>query len=369
MKLMPIMNVKQGDCLAKNVLDADGRILLKEGVILTRFYLSRIEELEIPSIYIKANFNTVVINNLINAQSQQENIKEFFNNIERGSLDSKNINSKAKKLLNETSSSFKSIESTTTNIINEIKNRVSVINCLTAIRKIDNYTYQHSINVAQYSLQLGVQLRLNKNELYTLCVGALLHDIGKVFIPQNIIQKASSLTKEEFEIIKEHTIKGSDYLKGCLNISNAAKLIVLQHHERVDGRGYPNNIKGELISKLSKIVAIADVYDALTSDRPYRKAMCPNNAVEYILSNVNIQFDYEMVKAFSKAIVPYPMGTLVELSNGDVAVVTGLFHNLALRPQVRIIRKGIKPSSRRIDETVSLMKDLDIVIQKIRYLA
>jgi len=312
---------------------------------------------------------------IINSQSQQENIKDFFNNIERESLSSKNLNSNAKKLLNETASYFKSTESSTTtttfcaNIINEIKKRESVMNSLTAINTLDHCTYQHSINVAQYSLELGVQLKLSQAELYTLCVGALLHDIGKVLIPKEIIKKPDSLTNEEFEIIKEHTTKGYDYLKGFLDISDSAKLIVLQHHERMDGRGYPNNISGEFISRLSRIVAIADVYDALTSDRPYRKAISPNNAVEYILSNVDIQFDYEMVNAFTKAIVPYPMGTLVELSSGDVAVVTDVFHNLALRPQVRIIQNGRNTTANHVDDTISLMTNLHIVIQKIRYLA
>ena len=355
--------------MAKNILDLDGRILLKEGVFLTRAYLSRIENLKISSIYIKTEQSKVEYNKVIKFQPQQENIKEFFNDSERGSLNSKNTNSNAKKLLNETSFRFKFIETTIRNIINEVKKRETVMNSLTAIYKMDHYTYQHSVNVAQYSLELGVQLQLNQDELYTLCIGALLHDIGKVLIPQNIIQKASSLTNEEFKTIKEHTTKGYDYLRRYLDISDSAKTIVLQHHERMDGRGYPNNIKGEYISRFSKIVAIADVYDAITSDRPYRKALCPNDAVEYILSNVDTQFDYEMVKAFSKAIVPYPMGTLVELSSGDVAVVTDVFHNLALRPQVRIIQNGINTTTNHVDDTISLMTNLHIVIQRIRYLA
>ena len=182
MKLVPIINVKQGDCLAKNILDLDGRILLKEGVFLTRAYLSRIENLKISSIYIKTEQSKIESNKVIKFQPQQENIKEFFNDSERGSLNSKNTNSNAKKLLNETSSSFKSIETTTKNIISEVKKREAVMNSLTSIYKIDKYTYQHSINVAQYSLELGIQLQLNQDELYTLCIGALLHDIGKVLI-------------------------------------------------------------------------------------------------------------------------------------------------------------------------------------------
>jgi len=374
MKLMSIVNVEAGDCLAKTILDDEGRILLKEGVLLTDFHLKRIRQIQIPSIYIEDKDSIIVSDKIINTESRRENIKAFFNNNNNNnnnevSLKAKNINSSAKKFLNDTTLSRESIEETTTNIINEIKHIENVMSSLSAIKKIDYYTYQHSVNVAQFSIVLGVQLNLNQNELYTLCIGALLHDIGKVLVPEEIMQKTSTLENEEFEIIKEHTTKGYDYLKGCSDIPWAAKKIVLEHHERMDGRGYPNNIEGNAISKLSRIVAIADVYDALISDRPYRKAVCPNDAVEYILSNGDIQFDYEMVKAFSKAIVPYPTGTLVELSNGDIAVVTDVFHDFALRPKVRIIKRGISTTSLNVGESVSLMDHLDIVIEKIRHLA
>ena len=189
---------------------------------------------------------------------------------------------------------------------------------LVDIKSMDNYTYQHSVNVALLSLVLGVQLQLNQNELYNLCIGALLHDIGKTLIPKQLILKPGPLTDEEYKTVKEHTTKGYDFLKGCLEIPAPARIVALQHHEKINGYGYPDNIKNKSINRFARIVSIADVYDALTSDRPYSKAMCPNDAVEYIFSHGDTQFDYEMVKVFSKAVVPYPPGTLVKLSTSDV---------------------------------------------------
>lgn len=348
MRLVSIKIAKPGDYLAKSILDEDERILLKEGVLLTESYLLRIERLKISSIYIKKKIEEILIDDVIKPESEI--------------IGRNMINDAIKPYL-------KSTGIIGGNIIDKIRNKKDVMNGLTDIKIMDNYTYQHSVQVAIFSLVLGVQLQLNQDELYVLCIGAMMHDIGKILIPKDLILKVDPLTDEEFKTIKKHTIKGYDYLKKHLNIPDPARIIALQHHERVDGCGYPYNIKGKTISRFARIVAIADVYDTLTLDRPYRKAISPNDALEYILSKCSTQFDYEMVKEFSKAIVPYPKGTLVTLSTGDIAMVTDVFRNFGLRPQVIIIKKGTNHNSLEIGETVSLMDHLDIVIENIEFIA
>ena len=338
MRLILIEIAKPGDCLAKSILDNNKRILLKRGILLTDTYLVKIKHLKISSIYIKKDYSEVLIDDVIKNES-------------------------------ETQPYFEAIGITGIDIITKIRNKKDVMNSLTAIKSMDRYTYQHSVQVAVFSLVLGVQLQLNQDQLYDLCIGALMHDIGKVLIPKELILKSNPLTDEEFKIIKEHTTKGYGYLKQYLDIPDHARIIALQHHERMDGCGYPYSVKGEYISRFARIVAIADVYDALTSDRPYRKAISPNDAIEYILSKGDTQFDYEIVKAFSKAIVPYPTGTLVKLSTGDIAIVTDVFRNFGLRPQVIIIKKGTNYNSQEIGQTVSLMEHLDIVIKNIEFIA
>lgn len=370
MRLLPIEFAKPGDFLAKTIFDNDGRILLREGVALTDFYLARIKRLQIYSIYISDEYSEAEIEDVIKPELRQhaiKAIKEAFFSFEKYSLYSNNTNIDKKNFSKEKRTYFESIGNIAKDIIDEIISKKNVMINLVDIKSMDNYTYQHSVNVAVLSLVLGVQLQLNQNELYTLCIGALLHDIGKTLIPKQIILKPGPLTDEEFKIIKEHTTKGYDFLKGCLEISAPARIVALQHHEKINGRGYPDNIKSKSINRFARIVAIADVYDALTSDRPYRKAMCPNDAVEYIFSHGDTQFDYEMVKVFSKAVVPYPPGTLVKLSTGDVGVVIAVLPNFTLRPQVKIIKKGTTSNSSEVGTIISLVSHLDIVIKNIEF--
>ena len=370
MRLIPIEFAKPGNCLAKTIFDNDGRVLLREGVVLTEAFLTRITGLQIYSIYISDEYSDIIIDDVIKPELRQnaiKAIKETFYSFEKYSLYSNNTNFNEKKFAKEKKAYFESIGGLSKDIIDEIISKKNIMINLVDIKSMDNYTYQHSVNVAIISLVLGVQLQLNQNELYTLCMGALIHDIGKVLIPKEIILKPGPLTDEEFNIIKQHTTKGYDYLKGCLDISAPARIVALQHHEKMNGGGYPDNIKNKSINRFARIVAIADVYDALTSDRPYRKAMSPNDALEYILSHCDTQFDYEMVTAFSKAIVPYPPGTLVKLSTGDIGVVTAVFPDFALRPQVKIIKNGTDGTAQEVGSTVSLVDQLNIVIKNIEF--
>lgn len=366
MRFIPIELARSGDRLAKSIFDNDGRILLREGVSLTESFLLRVKRLQIYSIYIQDSYSDTVIEDVIKPELRQNAIKavkDAFRNFEKQTLNSNSSNSNEKKFAKENQTYFQSMGNIANDIIEEIISKKNVMISLVDIKNMDNYTYQHSVNVAILSLVLGVQLQLNQGELYNLCMGALIHDIGKVLLPKEIVLKPSSLTDEEFKIIKEHTTKGYDYLKGCLDISATSRIVALQHHEKINGQGYPDNLKDKAINRFARIVAIADVYDALTSDRPYRKAMCPNDAVEYILSHGDTHFDYDMVKIFSKTIVPYPQGTLVKLSNGDTAVVTEVFPNFTLRPEVRVIKKGTNSNSKEVGSIISLIKHLGIVIE------
>ncbi|NFG63514.1 HD-GYP domain-containing protein, partial [Clostridium botulinum] len=197
-----------------------------------------------------------------------------------------------------------------------------------------------------------------------LCSGALRHDRGKTFIDKDILLKPGKLTPEEFDVIKKHPERGYNFLSNLYNINSNSKLIILQHHERVDGLGYPFGLSENKINYMAKIVSIADVYDALTSDRPYKRAMYPGDALEYIMSNSGTFFDYEMVKVFSRVIIPFPNGTIVCLSNGDVGIVEETFPNYPLRPQIKILKSDNK---KIIGSRINLLTELSIVISSIKY--
>ena len=249
-------------------------------------------------------------------------------------------------------------------MVENILSNKDVVVSLVDIKSMDNYTYAHSVNVAVISLVLGISLNLSKEKLTYLCIGALLHDIGKSFIPNEILQKSGKLTNEEFEIVKNHPRYGYNFLGQFFSLSAHIKLITLQHHERFDGLGYPIGIGGENINYLARIVSIADVYDALTSDRPYKRAMCPSDSLEYIMSNYGTLFDPNMLDIFCRIIIPFPQGTIVSLSNGDIGVVEETIPCFPLRPIVKII-KSEYPN--KVGSKINLIDTLSIVISDIKY--
>lgn len=370
MRLVPIECVREGSYLAKTIYDNEGRVLLREGVMLNDIFLRRIKLIRISSIYINDEYSDNVIEDIIKPELRQKaikTVKDTFVSFEKYSLYSSRSNnlSKEKDFIKEKQKYFQSIGDIATNIMDEILSQKNVLINVVDIKSLDNYTYQHSVNVAVLSLVLGLQLQLNKYELYTLCLGALIHDVGKALIPKEIIQKYDTLTDSEYHIVMEHAQKGYDYLKGSHDISAPARIIALQHHERLNGQGYPDGRKGTDINKLAKIVGIADVYDALTSDRPQRRALSPNDALEFVMASGGTLFDYDMVLAFSKAVVPYPEGTLVRLTNTDIAVIEENHPNFPLRPKIKIVKTN--DPARIKNAHVDLMNELGLVIAGVQY--
>lgn len=370
MRLVPIECVQEGTFLAKTIYDNDGRVLLREGVKLTNLFISRIKYIKVLSVYINDEYSDNIIEDVIKPELRLKavkTIKDTFTSFEKYNMNisSKNLSSNSKKdFIKERQNYFDSIGKIAEDIMEELILKKNVLVNIVDIKSLDNYTYQHSVNVAVLSLAIGIQLKLNKSDLYNLCMGALMHDVGKVFVPKEIIQKNDTLTYKEFEIVKEHSKAGYDYLKDSPDISVPSRIIALQHHERENGQGYPEGRKGTDINKLSKIVAVADVYDALTSDRPQRRALSPNESLEYIMGAGGSLFDYEVVRAFSLVAIPYPEGTLIKLSNGDIAVVQELNLNYPLRPKVKVV-KSVDFSSK--PHFVDLMGSLDLVIEGVQY--
>ncbi|WP_303870521.1 HD-GYP domain-containing protein [Acetobacterium wieringae] len=226
-----------------------------------------------------------------------------------------------------------------------LKNKEMMLN-MVDLKVFDDYTYFHSVNVAVLSIGLGTAMGLDKADLCNLGFGALLHDIGKVFVPKDILHKKGPLTDVEFSEMKKHSFLGFEYLASEYVGSVGAQAGILDHHEKFSGGGYPNNAKGDKISLYGRIISIADVYDALTSDRPYRKGLLPSEAIEYIMGGTGNLFDPDLVRVFVRKIAPYPVGTTVKLSNGLSGIVTDNFESFCMRPNIRIFKHGnyeIKP--------------------------
>lgn len=366
MRLVPVSCVKEGSFLAKTIYDTNGILLLSKGFKLTRTVLKKIEESGIFSVYINDEYSNNEIEDIIKPELRQKAIKTVKSSFESIIRHSSIPNSSANKKLEleKRYQQLYNISKLAGDIVDDIASQKNVVVNLVDIKSMDNYTYEHSISVTVLSIVLGLELKYDRKRLTELAVGALLHDVGKVFVPKEYLQKKGRLTDAEFKAVKEHTVKGYDYIKGDTGISFASCNISLQHHEKFDGTGYPHGLKGEKIHEYARIVAIADVYDALTSDRPYRRAVSPNEALELIMGSAGRHFDINIVNAFVKKIVPYPEGTLVKLSNGEVGVIEETNPDFPLRPKVKAIRRaavGWEPVS------IDLMLEKNIVIEGVQY--
>jgi HD-GYP domain-containing protein (c-di-GMP phosphodiesterase class II) len=206
---------------------------------------------------------------------------------------------------------------------------------LVRLKNKDNYTYMHSVAVCALMTSLGKQLGLTGQDLKDAGMAGLLHDVGKMMIPDKVLHKPGKLTDEEFNIIKEHPRKGWEVLKISPGANAAALDVCLHHHERVDGKGYPESLNGDTLSLFARMAAICDVYDALTSNRCYKTGWEPAETLRKMTEWKNGHFDERIFYAFVKTIGIYPSGTLVKLKSGNLAVVIEQTPKSLLTPMVK----------------------------------
>lgn len=258
MRKINTINCKSGMIVGKAIIYNDTTIMLEAGARLTASYINRLIGLGITEIYIEDDIsNDIVIRDIIEEQTRIEAIKIVKSTMDAYYYGDKLNSDKVIEVVNK--------------IVNDILSLDDIIINLMDIKSCDNYTFLHSVNVCVLSIATGVELKLNYDELKELGIGALLHDIGKVLIPPQILQKNSALTDEEYEVIKQHSIFGYNILKTIPQISEKSAMVALCHHERFDGNGYNKGLRQNEIHIYSRIVSVADIFDALTSDRIYRK--------------------------------------------------------------------------------------------------
>ena len=225
-------------------------------------------------------------------------------------------------------------------LVYDILSKDCYITDISGLRGYDDYTYHHSLYVSVLSIATGVSLGFPEGVLHEIALSGLLHDIGKMAIPIEIINKPGSLTEKEFEIIKSHPSNAVEFLRDRNDLSASVISGIEHHHERYSGGGYPHGLKGEQIPLYARILAVCDVYDALTSNRPYKKQSFPSEAIEYMMGAADVQFDYNILVAFLKNVAAYPVGTFVALSNGETGVVIRNHSEAILRPIVRLLDGG-----------------------------
>lgn len=247
-------------------------------------------------------------------------IKDLMNDIRVG----KNIDSEPVNLMSE-------------QMVDSVIRNVDALSSLSRLKEFDDYTFMHSVNVGVLSITLGRFSGFDRKQLVDIGTGALLHDIGKMRVPQEILHKPDRLTKEEFMKMKDHATFSKEILDNMEAISEEAINIAYQHHERHDGSGYPQNLQGDEISLQGQIGSVVDVYDAITSDRVYHKGVTPYEALRKIFEWSEYHFNRKIVEGFVRCLGIYPVGTLIRLNNDRLAVVKKITHNNILAPEVVVV--------------------------------
>jgi len=245
-------------------------------------------------------------------------------------------------------------------LIEDLFTRKDVLVSLHDIATTDDNTLVHSVNTTVYALLIGQRLKLNEVEMHVLAEGAVLHDIGKTLLDPKILFKTTPLTREEFAHIQNHPLWGYQALQRNPLLTELSRLLALQHHERLDGSGYPYHLKDKEIHKFSKILAIADIYDALTSERCYRKGMSNHQAYETLMAESGSKIDAELLHIFFNNIAIYPNGSIVKLSNGLRGIVKSQNREAPFRPLIRVIDDVNQETVRLYD--LDLLEDLTIQI-------
>jgi HD-GYP domain-containing protein (c-di-GMP phosphodiesterase class II) len=359
MRKISLAEVQTGMVLAKDIFGDNGQILLRAEIEMKPRYLSYLEQTGIEFVYVRDNrISDVEVEDPISEKTRHAArllVRNLTSEIQSAGIKgkiSKSINVQDREILN-----------TVNKILDELLDSKDAIVQLVDIRSKDNYLFAHSVNCAVLATLVAKKMRYNIKELRWLATGALFHDLGMIAIPNTITDKPGELTDDEYKVVQDHPLRSYEIFKTTDIFDARAGAVVLQHHERYQGQGYPRGLAGDKISPLAQIAGIADVYDALTSERPYRKAYKPHEAVEMLMSWGEELFDVNILRHFLLAIAAYPIGSHIMLSNGESGLVIANNPGYTLRPVVRVLyREGNALADHPNPYDLDLSQTLDLTI-------
>ncbi|MFC0214043.1 HD-GYP domain-containing protein [Paenibacillus chartarius] len=332
MRLVSVSSCRPGMKLGRNIYNEDGAVLLASGVELSEPLITRLSRYGIDYVYIQdSRTDDIVIQNILSDETRIRATKEIRTAFRRMMEDA------GKKRLVSSYQLGKSFRPLLEDVIDELAGHPEAMIMLTNISVTDHYLYQHSMNVGIYATMLGLAHGYSKEELMVLGLGALLHDIGKTMVPLELLRKPGKLTNEEFAVIRKHAEYGFQILKDEPNIPLISAHCAFQHHERIDGSGYPRGIAGTDIHEYARWIGLVDSYDAMTTQRVYRDTMLPHQAMEILFTGAGTLYDQEKIALFRDKIALYPIGVTVGLNTGETGVVVDLNSSAPHRPVVRVL--------------------------------
>ncbi|EGW36585.1 HD-GYP domain-containing protein [Desulfosporosinus sp. OT] len=336
MRQVNVFYLNEGEILAHPILDANGRILLTSGVKLTNLYIQKLKSLGVDTVLIEDDrLDDVVIQMAITPRTKEaayKAVKSVRHCLETNRLiHTKDMRDILKRM------------------ISDLLGFNGILGYISDFRGFDDYTFHHSVNTTILALVLSLSAGYNESKLLEVGTGVLMHDVGKIKIPNVVLNKIEKLTDEEFNEIKQHANYGYEILRQIDDFELISAHVALQHHERWDGSGYPRGLKETAIHEYARIAAISDVYEALTSKRVYRDAVQPYQAYEYVMAHSGIFFDPKLINIFSQHISIYPDGSGVILSNGQRGNVVKQNMGYPGRPYVRMLYQGDEPLHPPVD--------------------
>ncbi|WP_096156771.1 MULTISPECIES: HD-GYP domain-containing protein [Bacillus] len=356
MRLLHTKSLKPGMKLAKSIYNESGRILLKSGIPLTDRMISRLIQLKVTFVYLEdARTNDIIIPSMVSDRVKTEALQTITETFEafKGEKLSKWF------IMDQSTKQLKDLIQL---LLSDMKGNNEVSTLLTDVFVHDNYVFTHSLNVTIYALSIGLKLGLPQKDLEILGLGGILHDVGKMLVPLEVLNKPGKLTSEEFVEMKSHTTKGFDLIRKMHTVPLLVAHCAFQHHERLNGSGYPRGIKEKDIHLFGKILAVADVFDAVTSHRVYRDAMLPHEGLEILYGGSGSLYDPAIIDAFRKSVAIYPYGLAVELSDNRKAIVIGQNKEMTERPILRVIEENGNELETPYD--INLKEQLDVTIVK-----
>ncbi|PJO40095.1 HD-GYP domain-containing protein [Lysinibacillus xylanilyticus] len=334
MRLISIDVLKEGMVLARTIWNEAGHPLLKKDVVINERIIQRLQQLNMHYLYIDDKISkgievqetvpTVIRNKAIST------IKDSFQSID--GLNPVN----ASYVLDQQS---KAIVSIVDELLLAVRSNDEILTILTDAYLFDEYLYQHSFQVTLYSIAIAKELGYSAEDLRLIAIGALLHDIGKLMVPKEILTKPDRLSCEEFETMKQHTRYGFDLLRNLHSISLIVAHCAFQHHERIDGSGYPRGLVDFEIHPFAKIIGVADVFDAVTTSRVYREKMLPSQGLAILEAGAGTIYDARIVNALKRSVVHYPKGVILKLSDGRRGIVSRQNTLNAALPWIRIFEE------------------------------
>lgn len=309
---------------AETIFNEYGAVIVGENTILDTHIIRKLQNLGIAKIRIYDESQIIIAANssdIFKAEYNEnvEAVKDMLHTISTG----KNIDMEQVQNLSEI-------------IFIRINENRDIISCINQIRDVDDYTYAHSVNVSLICMLIAKWMKHDPDEIRLIVQAGLLHDIGKSLIPREILNKPGKLTKDEFEEIKRHPVYGYRALEKIPGMNKDICRAVLLHHEREDGTGYPMGVKGDQISPIAKIIAVADIYDAMTSNRIYKAKESPFEVFDMMENETFGYLDPRVVTAFLGNIAAYYIGDFVKLTTGEIGEIVYINPRHASQPVVKV---------------------------------